>query len=273
MQIDGNKIQREIKQELQQQVAACKRTPRLDILCVGSDSVIETFTKLKQDFGSAIGAEVVIHKYSPGVAETKLKKQIRAIARKRAVDGMIMQLPLPAELDQQSILNIIPANKDVDLLSDAAYKSFAVGDDTLLPPVVGVVEEIFAQHDIDLAGKSVAVVGRGRLVGQPVIDWLQQQDINPAVFEKGDDLTRLHQADIIISGAGDPHIITPEHITEGVILLDAGTSHADGSTRGDTDPACADKASLYSPVPGGIGPITVAKLFENVVTVARTNQA
>jgi methylenetetrahydrofolate dehydrogenase (NADP+)/methenyltetrahydrofolate cyclohydrolase len=273
MQVDGNRIQKEIKEKLQQQVATCKRAPRLDILCVGSDSVIETFTKLKQDFGSAIGAEVVIHKYSQEVSEAKLKKQIHAVGRKGSVDGMIVQLPLPAELDQQSILNTIPANKDVDLLSDAAYKSFAAGENTLLPPVVGAVEEIFVRHDIGLASKSVAVVGRGRLVGQPVIDWLQQQDINPAVFEKGDDLTHLQYNDIIISGAGDPHIITPDHITEGVILLDAGTSHADGSTRGDTDPACAGKASLYSPVPGGIGPITVAKLFENVVTVTRTNQA
>ena len=271
MEVDGNKIEKNLQQDLKQQVANYKRVPRLDILYAGSDSIIETFTKLKRDFGSAIGAEVVIHKYSPSVAETKLKKQIDAIARKKAVDGMIVQLPLPAELGQQGILNTIPANKDVDLLSDAAYKSFAAGENTLLPPVVGAVEEIFARHDVDLAGKSVAVVGRGRLVGQPVIDWLQQQDINPAVFEKGNDLTHLQQADIIISGAGDPHIITPDHITEGVILLDAGTSHADGSTRGDTDPACAGKASLYSPVPGGIGPITVAKLFENVVTVTRTN--
>jgi methylenetetrahydrofolate dehydrogenase (NADP+)/methenyltetrahydrofolate cyclohydrolase len=268
MQIDGKRIQKEIRQELQQQVAACKRTPRLDIVYAGSDSVIKTFTKLKQNFGDAIGIEVVIHTYSSSIAETKLKKQVQSVAQKPVVDGVVVQLPLPNDLDQQNILDTIPKDKDVDLLSDTAYKSFAAGESTILPPVVGAIEEIFARHDIILDNKSITVVGRGRLVGQPIIDRLKLQGNDPAVFEKGDDLTRLQQADIIISGAGDPHIITPENITEGVILLDAGTSHAEGSTQGDVDPSCAQKAVLYSPVPGGIGPITVAKLFANVVMLA-----
>jgi methylenetetrahydrofolate dehydrogenase (NADP+)/methenyltetrahydrofolate cyclohydrolase len=132
---------------------------------------------------------------------------------------------------------------------------------------VAAIAEICTRYNIALKKKSVAVVGRGELVGGPAVTWLQNQDIEPQVYEKGDDLTGLGSADVIISGAGDPHVITPDIINKKVVLFDAGTSQSDGGVRGDVHPESYEKCRLITPVPGGIGPITVAKLFENLLTL------
>lgn len=271
MKVDGSKIQNDIKRKLQNRLAEESFTPRLEIVYAGSDPVIETFTQLKQDFGSAIGADVALRSFPRGVPEAKLVQQIHDISEQDKVDGLIVQLPLPEHLPNDRILNAIPGRLDVDVLSDQAYAQFKAGRSTILPPVVAAVSEICDHYDITFDSASVAVVGVGILVGQPVIDWLRLQEVKPLVIEKGDSLQNLKQADVIISGAGDPHIIQPEHIKEGVVLLDAGTSQTEGGTNGDIDPACADKAHVFSPVPGGIGPITVAKLFENLVAISLKN--
>jgi len=186
-------------------------------------------------------------------------------------DAVIVQLPVPEGVNQKEVCDAIPIEKDADTLSSAAREKFAHGDnDALMPPVVVAIATIFANKHIELKGKLAVVIGSGFLVGAPAAMWLARGGTQVTVVNRS--TTNLAEvirdADIIISGAGSPHLIKPEMLTNGVILIDAGTSESEGTVVGDADPACADKCSLFTPVPGGIGPLAVACLFENVVTLA-----
>jgi methylenetetrahydrofolate dehydrogenase (NADP+)/methenyltetrahydrofolate cyclohydrolase len=272
MKIDGNQVQESIKQRLQKQVMSQPHSLRLDIIYIGNNSVIETFTKLKQTFGEAIGVDVNVHTLQRDTVYPEVKKRITNITKQFSSNGLVIQLPLPDHLPTDDVLNEIPVSQDVDVLSDSAYEAFVSGKTDIIPPVAGAVKEVCTYYDVDIAQANTAVVGKGRLVGRPVIDWLQLQNKSPNVLTKGDDLYDLQSADIVISGAGDPHIITPEHIKEGVVLLDAGTSQSDGGTKGDIHPECDKKARLFAPVPGGVGPVTIACLFDNLIKLTESNQ-
>jgi len=185
-------------------------------------------------------------------------------------DSVIVQLPVPVGMNQKEVCDAIPVPKDADVLSSAARTKFERGDaDALLPPVVMAVREIFIQNGVETKRKKAVVIGSGFLVGAPAATWLKQQGAKVSIMtsKSGDLTTSLRDADIIISGAGSPHLIKPEMLKEGVVLIDAGTSESGGTIAGDADPACADKCSLFTPVPGGVGPVSVACLFENVVTL------
>ncbi|MDD3531255.1 MAG: bifunctional 5,10-methylenetetrahydrofolate dehydrogenase/5,10-methenyltetrahydrofolate cyclohydrolase [Candidatus Pacebacteria bacterium] len=180
-------------------------------------------------------------------------------------DAIIVQLPLPADIATKEILDAIPLEKDADVLSSTARTQ-----SMLLPPVVGAVKEIFDTYHIETKGKHAVVVGNGYLVGAPAATWLRAEGAEVEVVERPTDnlAETLLTADIIVSGTGSPHLIKPEMLKEGVVLIDAGTSESSGKIVGDADPACAAKCTLFTPVPGGVGPLAVAKLFENVVTLA-----
>lgn len=265
--VDGNAIKNDIKQQLKADVSETSDTVRLDLFYIGSDSTIETFIALKKQFGEAIGVQVVGHTFTKRASEEKITKSMQTVAESQAVDGMVLQLPVPESFSSE-LRNLIPIDKDVDVLSDDMRSQFADDDSPILPPVVAAIKEICKRYEINLADKDVAVVGYGELVGKPTAVWLENNNVQYQVYEKGDDLHDLRSADVIMSGAGDPHIITPDVINEQVILFDAGTSQSDGGERGDVHPESYHKAQLVTPVPGGIGPITVAKLFSNLLILS-----
>lgn len=188
------------------------------------------------------------------------------------VDAAIVQLPTTP--DAMHLLDVIPVGQDADVLSKVAREKFERGDtDALLPPVVAAIAEIFRAYGVETKGKRAVVVGEGFLVGKPAAIWLRQQGTAVEIIGTPSDFTAgarvaLAQADIIVTGAGAPHIIKPDMLKQGVVLIDAGTSESSGVIAGDADPACAEKCSLFTPVPGGVGPLAVACLFENVVTLA-----
>lgn len=186
-------------------------------------------------------------------------------------DAVIVQLPVPTGINQKELCDSIPVEKDADILSSLAREKFARGDtNALVPPVVAAIHEIFRAHKVEPKRKKVVVVGSGFLVGAPAAMWLAQQGAEVIVVNRSTtNFTEvIRGAEIIVSGAGSPHLIKPDMLKEGVILIDAGTSESDGVIVGDADPACASKCSLFTPVPGGIGPLAVACLFANVVTLA-----
>ncbi len=199
------------------------------------------------------------------------EEEVIAAIQAPGADSVIVQLPLPAHLDRDRVLSSIPIQKDADVLSSAAYERFAQGTPgALLPPVVCAIAEVLARAGIDPAGKRVVVVGSGKLVGEPAALYLgacgSQVDIlTRDSFEQG--LALLKEADIVIAGAGSPHLIQPEMLAPGVVLIDAGTSEQEGAIAGDADPSCAQVASVFTPVPGGMGPIAVACLFKNVAVL------
>ena len=166
-------------------------------------------------------------------------------------DGIVVQLPLPPHVDTAAV----------------HYD----GSGTVLPPVVGAVAAIADTHRVSFQDKMVTVVGAGRLVGAPAALWVEAQGgiITVVTNETPIDQvqTALSKADIIITGAGVPGLVTPDQVQPGVVVFDAGTSEDGGALVGDVDPTVAEKAALFTPVPGGIGPLTIACLLRNLVTL------
>jgi methylenetetrahydrofolate dehydrogenase (NADP+)/methenyltetrahydrofolate cyclohydrolase len=190
--------------------------------------------------------------------------------------AVIVQLPLPREYDTIGIVNQIPEHLDADVLSERAYARFEKGEaDALIPPVGAAVLEVVRHIGIAMKGKKTVVVGRGRLVGRPVATVLSRLGAEVTVVSKEtpeEERRELYKrADVLVSGAGAAHSITPELITDGVVLIDAGTSGTGGNVSGDIHPDCAKKASYFTPVPGGVGPIAVSCLFRNTALLVARN--
>ncbi len=267
MMVDGKKIRDEIKEELRAKAHGLS----LAIIWVGDDPVSAKYVEKKKKFGEEIGVRVEVFKYSSEIFTSELIEEIKTVAREHS--GLIVQLPLPKQIDSIMALNSIPADKDVDLLSEYSYKAFLEGQSKILPPVAGAVKEIFERSGFkDLRGMHAVVVGRGKLVGRPVAKWLASQGASVELLgrDTGDVEPFIKKADIIIAGAGVPGLIKPEMIKEGSVVVDAATSDVSGKIVGDVDHGVADKTKLFSPVPGGVGPITVAMLFKNLVILANS---
>lgn len=277
MIIDGNKIKEEIKQELRQKVVRLGNKISLGVIWVGENPVSGRYIRMKKVFGEEIGITVNVYKFPDSVGAEELIKKVKEISGKES--GIIIQLPLPATLDSKLVLSAIPSGKDVDLLSEKIYADFENGMSKILPPVVGAIKEILEQSGItedQISGLDVVLVGRGKLVGKPAAVWFKNLGANVILLGRDTkDISEFTKtADVIISGAGVPGIIKPEMLPEksetkfgGVILIDASTSDVGGKLEGDADPTCVEKCSIFSPVPGGVGPITVAMLFKNLLTL------
>ena len=271
MIIDGKKMAEEIKAELKAEVFKFGRKIRLAVVKIGSDQVTEKFLEQKKKFGSAVGIDVRIYELSETISTNQLRKKLAEVAHIKENTGVIAQLPLPKQINTQYILDGIIPEKDPDMLSSKSVGLFSSGRSKILPPVVGAIKYIFDKNNIDVRGKKVTVIGAGRLVGKPVATWLINQGATVTIIDENTTDPTLHTmgADILISGAGEPNLITAGMVKDGVVAIDCGTSESAGKLLGDFNQKVADKASLFTPVPGGVGPLTVAMLFKNLVELAK----
>lgn len=260
MIIDGRAIASEILKDVK---ARGTRAAVVRAVVVMPSPATESYLAIKEARAKEAGMQLEVMRLSESATNTDVIEAVE----KPGADAVIVQLPLPEHLDSKVILDRIPVGLDADVLSSLAYSRFAADEDgALLPPVVASIAEVLERSKVFVAGKGVTVVGQGRLVGIPAAAWLVNQGAEVMVVTREEgDLSRLEDADVIIAGAGSPALIQPHHIQEGVVLIDAGTSESGGAIVGDADPACAAKASVLTPVPGGIGPIAVACLFRNVM--------
>ena len=260
MIIDGKKIASEIKLKLAEMAEG--RGLRLGVVQVGDNPVSSRYVARKQKFGAEIGVEVAVFEYPADISESALVAEIKRLTSDPNLHGLIIQLPLPAQINETEILNLVSSDKDVDALGSEAR---------VLNPTVSAIREILNFGKIKLAGRRAVVLGKGKLVGRPAAIWLTQEGVDVTVIDSktSDPTSLLQEAEIIISGVGRPGLIKPAMIKDGMVLVDAGTSESGGQLRGDADPACADKCLLFTPVPGGVGPLTVAMLFKNLLELNR----
>ena len=272
MIFDGKQFSHELADELAERVKTFDRAPSLGVCMVGNNPVSKRYVGLKKRMAGRVGIGLEVHHYDESISTEELAKEIsRTLALH---DGYIVQLPLPSHIDTSHILNSIPAEKDVDMLSSHVMDSFYKNETELIPPVVGVFAEILQKNNVDVVGKKVVVVGYGRLVGKPAEHWFKKYGASVTVVDLGDSLEdAARDADIIALGAGAPGILRKEMVKDGVVVLDAGTSEDGGALKGDAEPSVADKASLFTPVPGGIGPVTVVVLFKNLVNLYTKHHA
>ncbi len=259
MVIDGKAIAEDIYKELAPKFAGLGKKVKLGIVVVGANPVIESFVRIKAQAAERLGVEMVRSNMPEHSDAGKIEQAVgRALQQS---DAVIVQLPLPNGVDVNGILSLVPNEKDVDALNPHIPEE----ERFVHAPVALAVVEILQRNNVEIAGARTVVVGAGRLVGKPSAWLLKTLGANVSMFtlEEGS-IEDLKDADIVVSGAGNPGFIKPEHLKQGVALVDAGTSELNKKIAGDADPACAEKASVFTPVPGGVGPIAVAMIFRNL---------
>ncbi len=265
--VDGRALARSIKLNLKQLLKKENPVP-FHIIYVGSDPVIDNYLLYKQKFGKYIGVETFIHRYDENISEQELEQEIINISSLH--EPAIIQLPLPQKFNAQKFLDLIPWDVDVDVLSHQGRILFANNENLLIPPVTGSILEILTTHQIDLNSKNIVLVGMGKLVGTPMSQWLQSHNYPFLTITEETPLEEkkqiLKEAQVLITGVGSPSLINSEDLSEGVVVLDAGTAEDTKGIVGDVNPGVAKMASLFTPVPGGVGPLTIALLYRNVVT-------
>lgn len=271
MIIDGKKLAEEIKAELSSEVSKIGKKIRLAVIKTGEDKVAEKFLEQKKKFGEAISVDVRVYDLPADITTNKLRKKLAETVHIKENTGVIVQLPLPKQVNTQYILDGIISEKDPDMLSSKSVGLLASGRSKILPPVVGAIKYIFDKNGVDVKSKKATIIGAGRLVGKPAAAWLINQGAAVTIVDENtEDISKfMKEADIIISGVGKPNLITVEMVKAGAVIIDAGTSESNGKVVGDVSLEVSPKASLFSPVPGGVGPLTVAMLFKNLVELAR----
>lgn len=266
MLIDGNNIAKNLEEKLVTELLFSS-PKKVCFVIFGGSTATDQFVNRKSKVAERVGIIVEIIK-NFDVKTTKEAVKLVEELGKKDYDGIVVQLPLARGLDAELILNAVPPEKDIDMLGKVAKESYASGKINRTPPVAKAVLEIFESENFKLKGKKIVIAGNGRLVGEPVSLMLNRMkvphdiiDINTDEKEK---LILFKNADIIISGMGVAHNIKFDMVKNGVVLIDAGTSEQGGKLVGDIDPECEKKASFMTPVPGGVGPITVVSLLRNL---------
>lgn len=273
--LDGKSLAKKILDDIKNELINSYDKPRLDIFLIGNNSASEKYVSLKMNAATEIGINTILHKYPEDVNEISILSEINDLNQNPDVNGIMVQLPLPTTFNSQNILNKIDVTKDVDGLN--AYnlgKMFANHDDTLLSATTKAISKILSEYGIDVKGKDVVVVGSSVQVGLPTTAlFLNLGSTVTICNENTVDLDeKISQADIIVSATGTPGLINDRNVKVGAVVIDVGFTLIDGKIFGDADMSKLTYiASSITPVPGGVGPVTVACLLENTL-IAWKNQ-
>lgn len=283
--LDGKKLSQKILEEVRQKILGLKEKLRLAVVVVGKDPIVAKFIEQKKKAAESVGVDVRIYPFAESITTNELRKRVAEIVHEEKNTGVIIQLPLPTQLNAQYILNSVTPEKDVDVLSARSIGNFVAGKSPtraspsgyspVMPPVAGAIKALFEEHAVGYKDKYAVILGAGNLVGKPTALWLLNEKVTFSVARSATKNPQefLRQADIIISGIGKPKFITGDVVKEGVVVIDAGTSESAGKVVGDVDfDSVSVKASYITPVPGGVGPVTVAMLLKNLVALARSRK-
>jgi methylenetetrahydrofolate dehydrogenase (NADP+) / methenyltetrahydrofolate cyclohydrolase len=283
--IDGKKTAQDIRDGLKAKVAALKARgiiPCLSVTLVGEDPASKVYVAQKDAAAKEVGIEARTHKLPADITEAALAAHLEALVRDPAVHGMLLQLPLPKHLPEEKLLRLIPAAKDVDGFHPENLGRVMLGQEGFKPCTPWGVQVLLERYGIKTAGKHVVIVGRSNIVGKPLMNLLVQKGGNAnatvTVCHTGTpDIARFtREADIVVAAVGRPNTITADMVREGVVAIDVGVNRVDAPETpkgyklvGDIDFAgVAAKASHITPVPGGVGPMTIAMLLTNTVAAA-----
>jgi methylenetetrahydrofolate dehydrogenase (NADP+) / methenyltetrahydrofolate cyclohydrolase len=278
--IDGKKISADIKAEISVKVAerklAGKKIPHLAIILVGDDGASQTYVDHKVKACKEVGFHYTMMRFADTIAEDKLMKHIDQVNRDQDVDGFIVQLPLPPHITVERITEKIRSDKDVDGFTNHNFGSIISKNPLLMPATPFGVMELLRRYNIETEGKNCVIVGASRLVGAPLSMMLVEQGrATVTICHKytKDLASWTKQADILVVAVGKPGLITANMVKEGAVVIDVGTTRVEGaqykngySLKGDVEfKEVAPKTSFITPVPGGVGPMTIASLLMNTL--------
>lgn len=260
MIIDGKKIAQAIIAELKKK---SKPDKFLGIFLVGEDPASVSFIKQKERVAKELGVDFRLYKFPPTIKQDELRKEVLKTAQHKNCGGVIVQLPLPEHVNHHYVCNVIPREKDLDVLGERALGAFYAGRNPVLPPAVSVVKTIIENCKLKIKNSQVAVIGRGFLVGRPVAAWLMDKVAELHIYaSQTENLNKkLKSFDLIVSGAGQGRLFSAADVEADTVIIDFGYP-------GDFTPPREPSEINYTPAPGGTGPILVAKLFENFYKLA-----
>lgn len=286
--LDGLKVSKEIKQEIRADVdkivAGKRRPPHLVAILVGNNGASMTYVNNKIKDCKEVGFKSSLIKFSSTVSEAELLEKIDELNKSKDIDGFIVQLPLPKQIDQEKIIMAIDPRKDVDGFHPENFGKMALEMDTFLPATPFGILTLLERYQIDTKGKHCVIIGRSRIVGRPMSILMGRKD-----FPGNSTVTLTHSytphieeftrnADIVITALGDPNFLKGDMIKKGAIVIDVGITRVEDNTEkgyklmGDVDfESCKDKAEAITPVPGGVGPMTRAMLLKNTILAYKTS--
>ena len=286
MILDGKKIAAEIRGELRTEIDAIKasgqRVPKLAIVIVGHNPASETYVNNKLKACAEVGIDAVKIAYETEITEQTLLTEVHRLNNDETIDGFIVQLPLPDHINETRILSAIDYRKDVDGLTPENVGRTVQGLPSIISATPRGIRELLARYNIQTEGRHVVVIGRSNIVGKPIAMLLMQRpylslpgmsaaslgDATVTIcHSKTQDLGAIcRTADIIIVAAGSPGLLTADMVKEGVVVIDVGINRVDGHLVGDVDfDNVAPKAAYITPVPGGVGPMTIVSLLQNTL--------
>ncbi|MGE4470858.1 MAG: bifunctional methylenetetrahydrofolate dehydrogenase/methenyltetrahydrofolate cyclohydrolase FolD [Desulfovibrio sp.] len=281
--LDGKQTAATIRAEVRDEVAALQdehgRAPGLAVILVGEDPASQVYVRNKERACAEAGVASMPHKLPADTDQQALEELILSLNADAAVDGILLQLPLPKGLDSQKLLDMIDPDKDVDGFHPVSMGRLALGLPGFRSCTPAGVIELLSRYNIDPAGKKAVIVGRSNIVGKPLALLLMQgwKGGNATVevcHTRTPDLKKeCLDADIVIAAVGVPGLVTGEMIRPGAVVVDVGINRTDEGLRGDVDFASAkEKASAITPVPGGVGPMTIAMLLKNTLQAFKLHQ-
>jgi methylenetetrahydrofolate dehydrogenase (NADP+) / methenyltetrahydrofolate cyclohydrolase len=274
--IDGKAVAAAVRERVRGEVAVYEaeaaRVPALATVIVGEDPASEIYVANKHRACEEVGIRSVHHGLAAETSEPELLELVAALGRDEEVDGILVQLPVPDQIDPDAIVAAIDPGKDVDGLTPVNAGLLAHGTPGLVPCTPAGVMELLAHEGVELEGAEAVVVGRSKLVGVPVARLLGAANatVNPSHSRTRDLPATCRRADVLVAAVGVPELLGANAIKPGGVVIDVGVNRTEGGLRGDVDfAAAAEIAAAITPVPGGVGPMTIAMLLVNTLQAAR----
>ena len=270
--IDGKKVSGEIRNRLADETQKLKKktgkTPGLATVLVGDDPASAVYVRNKNKICGELGFQSFEQKLSADTSEEKLLQLVGELNSNKDVHGILVQLPLPDQIDSEKILQAIDPKKDVDGFHPVNVGKLVVGNALLTPCTPTGIIALLDRYDIEISGKHAVIIGRSNIVGKPVSMLLLHRNATITICHSRtqnlEEVTR--SADILVAAVGRANFVTDEMVSEGTVVIDVGINRVDGKLTGDVDfEPVSKKASHITPVPGGVGPMTIALLMENTL--------
>ena len=274
--IDGKLISTQIKDELKTEVAALKEkgiVPCLAVIQVGNDPASSVYVNNKKKACAYIGIESLSYELEENISQEELLSIIDELNHNEMVNGILVQLPLPKHMDEEAIIKAIHPKKDVDGFHPETVGNMCIGSKGFLPCTPAGVIQLLKRSNIDIEGKECVVIGRSNIVGKPMAMLLLRENGTVTItHSRTKDLKKItSRADILVAAIGKPKFVTAEYVKEGAVVIDVGIHRNENNKLcGDVDfDDVVDKVSAITPVPGGVGPMTIAMLMNNCVETVR----
>jgi methylenetetrahydrofolate dehydrogenase (NADP+)/methenyltetrahydrofolate cyclohydrolase len=271
--IDGKAVAERVRRRVADEVTSTGLKPGLATILVGEDPASTIYVRMKREDSAQVGIESFHHEPGADVPADELAGLIRDLNADERVHGILLQLPLPDQLDQDTFISLIDPAKDVDGLTSAnAGLLMQDREEAMVPCTPAGVMELLAEANVELEGARAVVLGRSILVGKPLLQLLLAANATVTqCHSRTRDLPAVcREADVLIAAVGSPGLVTAEMVSEGAVVIDVGTNRTDQGLVGDVDyDAVAEKAGAITPVPGGVGPMTRAMLLVNTLRAAK----